>query len=252
VPVKKVREGGRIVGMMVRLVGVPAIARIARQAGLDFIMLDMEHGPHGMQTVEDIAGQARASGIGCFVRVPELARGYVSRALDAGADGVMVPMVSGPAGARELAGWAKYPPVGIRGFGASAGHTDYAPVSDQPRYFAEANRRTLAIAQIELASAIDTIDEIAAVDGIDVLLIGPNDLAISLGVAGQMQSPVLHQAIGKVADAARAHGKIFAMHAPEALLDSWIPRGLTLVMNSLDTAVLQLGMKAIADRYRVR
>ena len=87
-------------------------------------------------------------------------------------------------------------------------------------------------------------------DGIDVLLIGPNDLAISLGVAGQMQSPVLEEAIGKVAEAARAHGKIFGMHAPEAMLDPWIPRGLTLLMSSLDTAMLQLGMKAIADRFK--
>jgi 4-hydroxy-2-oxoheptanedioate aldolase len=249
-PVSRLREGRRIVGTMVRLVGAPAIARIAQKAGLDFIMLDMEHGPFAVQTVEDVAGQARAIGIGCFVRVPELAKGYVSRVLDAGVDGVMVPMVSGPADASRLAGWAKYPPLGVRGFGASAGHTDYAPVADQPAYFAAANRRTLAIAQIELSAAIDAIDEIAAVDGIDVLLIGPNDLAISLGVAGQMQSPLLNQAIGKVAEAARAHGKIFGMHAPEALLDPWIPRGLTFLMSSLDTAMLQLGMKAIADRFR--
>lgn len=251
-PVERLREGKRIVGTMVRLVGVPAVARIAARAGLDFVMLDMEHGPFALQTVEDVAGRARAEGIGCFVRVPELAKGWVSRVLDAGADGVMVPMVSGPEDARALAGWAKYPPVGVRGFGASAGHTGYAPVADQPAWFAECNRRTLAIAQIELASAVDTIDEIAAVDGIDALLIGPNDLAISLGVAGRMDSPLLAEAIGKVAEAARRHGKIFGMHAPEAMLEPWFAHGLTLAMSLLDTGMLLAGMRAVADRLRSR
>ena len=225
---------------MVRLVRTPAIAQVAAAAGLDFIMLDMEHGPYSMETLADVASAASGAGVGCFVRVPELAKGYVSRALDAGTNGLMVPMISGVEQAKALVGWSKYEPVGNRGFGSVAGHTGYGPAGEATAFFETANRDTLIIAQIELASAIEEIDGIAALDGIDALLIGPNDLAISLGVAGQMGSPVLEQAIGKVAEAASKHGKIFGMHGPDSLLERWIPEGLTLVMSALDNSMLLL------------
>jgi len=249
--VQELRDGKRIVGTMVRMVRNPAIAQIAKQAGLDFIMFDMEHGPYSIETISDIAKVARSIELGIFVRVPELAKGYISRVMDAGADGVMVPMVSSEEEARKLADWARYAPVGKRGLGSSGVHTGFGGMgSDAPTFMARQNELSLAIAQIETKEAIENIDKIAAVEGIDVLLIGPNDLAISMGVPGETQGNVVQEAIGKVAAAAKKNGKVFAMHSGDALLERWVPEGMQLVMNTIDIGILKGGFANIVEKYK--
>jgi 4-hydroxy-2-oxoheptanedioate aldolase len=250
--VQKLREGKRAVGTMVRMVRNPAIAVVARNAGLDFIMLDLEHGPYGMETVDDVFKVGRALGLGCFVRVPELAKGYVSRSLDCGAGGVMVPMLESVDQARLLVRWAKYPPLGGRGFGGFGSHTDFIGITadSTSAFMAKANGDTMTIAQIETAQSVQNIDGIAAVPGIDALLIGPNDLAISMGCAGDFLGDTMEKAIGKVAEAAKKHGKIFGMHGSDELTQRWLSRGLTLVMSNQDTALLTAGMKAISQRFK--
>jgi len=250
--VQKLREGKKAVGTMVRMTRNPAVATMAHNAGLDYIMLDLEHGPYTMETVDDIFKVGRALGLGCFVRVPELAKGYVSRALDSGATGVMVPMLESVEQARLLVRWGKYAPLGSRGLGGAGGHSNFMGFSRDatPEFMAKANVDTIAIAQIETARAIENIDAIAAVPGIDALLIGPNDLAISMGCAGDLLGDTLDKAIGKVSEAAQKHGKIFGMHAPDPLLERWLPKGLTFVMNNLDTSILAAGLKAICQKYK--
>jgi len=250
--VQKLREGKRAVGTMVRMIQNPAVAVVAHHAGLDFIMLDLEHGPYTLETVGDVFKVGRALGLGCFVRVPELAKGYVSRCLDAGATGIMVPMLESVEQAQLLVRWAKYAPLGSRGFGGIGGHTNFVSIGADatPAFMAKANVDTLAIAQIETAPAIQAIDAIAAVPGIDALLIGPNDLAISMGCAGDLMGETLDKAVGKVAAAAKKHNKIFGMHGPDSLLDRWLPKGLTLVMSSLDANILANGLKAISQKYK--
>jgi len=248
--VKKIREGNRIVGTMVRMVRNPAITQIAYHAGLDFIMLDLEHGPYSIETVSDVAKVARSIGLGIFARVPELAKGYVSRLMDAGIEGIMVPMISTPEEAKQLVKWSRYAPIGNRGLGSNGELTDFAGMGgDAPGFMKRQNELTLAIAQIETAEAIQNIDEIAAVEGIDVLLIGPNDLAISLGIPGDIMGEVNQTAIGKVADAAEKYHKVFAIHGKDALLEKWGPR-MQMVMSTLDINILQNGFSSIANKYR--
>ena len=230
--VKKLKEGNRIVGTMIRMVRNPAIAQIAYYAGLDFIMFDLEHGSYSIETVSDISKVARSIGLGIFARVPELSRGYVSRLMDVGIEGIMVPMVSTSEEAKQLVRWSKFVPIGKRGFGGSGEFTNFIPIdSDAITFMKHQNESTLAIAQIETAEAIKNIDAIAAVEGIDVLLIGPNDLAISLGVAGDIMGKVGQAAIGKVADAAEKHHKIFSIHSSnDVLLEKWDSR-IQMVMS---------------------
>lgn len=249
--VRELRQGKHIVGTMVRLVQNPAIALIAKHAGLDFIMCDMEHGTFSFPEFSDIAKTARSAGLGIFVRVPELAKGYVSRIMDAGAEGVMVPMISTAEEARMLVDWSRYIPLGKRGFGSSGVHSDYGPTGgDALAFMQKQNELTLAIAQIETKEAIDNIDEIAAVEGIDVLLIGPNDLAISLGVPGDLNGDRVHKAIAKVRDAAKRNGKVFSLHAGDTLLEKWAGSDMQMVMNNLDISVLASGFAAIAKKYK--
>lgn len=248
--VTKLREGKRIIGTMIRMVRNPAIAQIAYHAGLDFIMLDMEHGPYSVEAASDIAKVARSIGLGIFARVPELAKGHVSRMMDVGIEGVMVPMISTPEEAQQLVRWSRYAPIGTRGFGSSGGHTNFAGIgSNASEFMKQQNKFTLAIAQIETSEAIVNIDAIAAVEGIDVLLIGPNDLAISLGVPGDIMGTVNQKAIGKVADAAEKHHKIFAMHGNDVLLAKWDSR-LQMVMNNLDINILQNSFSSIVKKYQ--
>lgn len=246
----KIKNGNRAVGTMVRMIRNPAIANIAANAGLDFFILDMEHGPYTLENLVNIAGVARGAGVDCFVRVPELAKGYVSRALDAGCSGVMVPMIAGVEEAKALADWSKYPPTGNRGFGSAGGHTRYAPAGKPTDFFAAANSENVTIAQIETVSAIEQIEGIASTDGIDALLIGPNDLAISFGVPGQLDSDTVQEAIGKVAAACQKFGKVFGMHGPDALTQRWIPEGLKLIMSSIDISMLSTAMSGVAEKYR--
>lgn len=249
--VKKLRSGGRIVGTMARMIRNPAIAQIAKNAGLDFIMVDMEHGAYSIETFSNVAQVARSVGLGIFVRVPELSKGYISRIMDAGAEGVMVPGIRTPGEVEDLVRWSRYTPIGKRGLGVPSGHTGYGGMdADSAPFMEKQNELTIAIAQIETVEAIENIDNIASVHGVDVLLIGPNDLSISLGVPGDIMGDVMHTAIALVVDAAKKHGKVFAMHSGGGLLDRWESIGMQMIMNSLDISILESGFSSIVKKYR--
>lgn len=244
--VKELRSGEAVVGTMIRMVRNPGIVLLAANAGLDFIMFDMEHGAFNFETIADAASMARTQGIDCFVRVPELSKGNVSRCLDCGVTGIMVPMIRNGEEAQKLANWAKFAPIGERGLGGNGAHTGYLDASKDPLTFMEEeNKKILTIAQIELKEAIEHIDEIASVEGIDALLIGPADLSNSYGISGQFNHPIMDEAIQKVADAAKQHGKVFGFHAGEALTRKWIPSGLKLRMSNMDINLLANAMKEI-------
>jgi len=244
--IKELRNGKATVGTMIRLIRNPAIVLVAANAGLDFVMFDMEHGSYSFETIADASTLARTKGIECFVRVPELSKGNISRALDCGVTGVMVPMIRNAEEAQKFANWAKYAPIGERGFGSNGPHTEYKNAGKDSGAFMQAeNQRVLTIAQIELSEAIDNIEAIAAIPGIDALLIGPADLSNSLGVAGQFNHPKMDDAIGKVAAAAKKYQKIFGFHAAEELTRKWIPAGLTLRMSMMDLNFLASGMQEL-------
>jgi 2-keto-3-deoxy-L-rhamnonate aldolase RhmA len=249
--VKKLRSGGRIVGTMVRMIRNPAVAQIAKNTGLDFVMIDMEHGAYSIETFSDMAQVARSIGLGIFVRVPELSKGYISRIMDAGAEGVMVPGIRTHHEVKDLINWSRYTPTGTRGLGVPSGHTGYGGMQGDPAAFmAKENDSTIAIAQIETKEAVDNINNIASLAGLDVLLIGPNDLSVSLGVPGKIMGNEMHTAITKVADAAKNHGKIFAMHSGDALLERWESNGLKMIMSSLDISILEAGFSGIVKKYK--
>jgi 2-keto-3-deoxy-L-rhamnonate aldolase RhmA len=230
----------------------PGIAAIAKQAGLDFFMLDAEHGTFDMETIADIALAARAADVGCFIRVPELAKSYVSRVLDAGCTGVMVPMVSSVEEAERLAGLSKFDPPGKRGLGTIGNHTGYRPVSGGMaiEFTQEANQDVLCIAQIETVGGVENVEGIAAVQGVDALLIGPMDLSMSLGHTGDLKNPVVIEAIEKVAAAARANNKAFGIHGPDWLIEQFRPKGLNMIMSGLDMNMIHGAMKQITEKWQ--
>ena len=240
---EKLMSGQKIAGSMFRLIRNPAVGYLARNAGLDFFMLDCEHGNYDFQTVHDIFITANALGVGGFIRVPCGKKEYISRALDAGAIGVMVPMTETREQAETLVKYAKYQPIGDRGFNGVGPHTEYRG-GKHAEIMEQANNRVIAIAQIETRLAIDNVDAIAAVEGIDALLVGPNDLSIALGIPGDMMNPIELDAIAKVAAACKKHGKAFGLHAGAQLLEKF-GKDLTLVMNLSDNDFLMQGFAGV-------
>lgn len=248
---QRLRDGERVVGTMIRVVVTPAIAPLAVEAGLDFIMVDLEHGTAGVQAVSDLAIAAGGVGLPIFVRVPELSRGWVSRVLDAGAVGVMVPMTESADQARRIVQWAKYPPLGGRGLSSFGPNTGYRHLGDAGQLMADANRDVLTIAQIESAAGVAAAADIAAVDGIDALLIGPHDLSVSLGHPGQVDTPDQDAAVARVASAAGAAGKAFGLHSGNAAhLARHMDKGLRLIMCGHDVGIIASGLQRLAEQMR--
>jgi 2-keto-3-deoxy-L-rhamnonate aldolase RhmA len=246
----RLRRREPVTGTMLRLIREPGVTAICRSAGFDLIMLDMEHGSFGFDDVGRLAQAGRGEGLAVMVRVPELTKGYVSRALDCGVDGVMVPMLETPQQARQLAAWAKYLPLGGRGLGSMGGHTRYRQPGPVVDFMNDANHRTFTLAQIETVAGVQNADAIAATPGIDALVIGPNDLANALGRPGEMTHPDQERAMAAIGDAAARHGKIFGMHAGTALLRTWAKRGMTLLLNAIDMQVLAEGMRELCHTTR--
>ena len=155
----------------------------------------------------------------------------------------MVPMIENAEQVRELVKYAKYTPLGNRGFTAVGPHTDYKG-GNHSEIMNFANSNIMTIAQIETQSAVDNIEEIVAVDGLDAVLIGPNDLSIALGVPGDLTNPIELSAIDRIADAAKKYGKLFALHSGASLSDRFADR-LSFVIQSTDFDCLTSEMKNI-------
>ncbi len=206
-PVKRaLHEGGVALGTMVFEFGTPGIARIVAGAGAEFVVFDQEHTGWGIDTVRTLLATARAADVVPLVRVPAAEYHLIARPLDAGASGVMVPMVETAEQARSIVRAAKYPPLGGRGAAFGIAHDDYE-AGDAVTAMDRANRETLLIAQIETERGIRNVDEIAAVEGIDVLWIGHNDLTNSMGIPGQFDHPDYLRAVDRFLGACRGRGK---------------------------------------------
>ncbi|MGH3145012.1 MAG: HpcH/HpaI aldolase family protein [Rubrobacter sp.] len=206
-PVKRaLREGGTALGTMVFEFDTPGVARITAGAGADFVVFDQEHTGWSIETVRNLMATSRGADIVALVRVPAIQYHLISRPLDAGAAGVMFPMVETVEQARLVVSSAKYPPVGGRGAAFGIAHDDY-DAGDAVAGMQSANDETLLIAQIETAEGIENVEEIAAVEELDVLWIGHNDLTNSMGIPGQFTHPDYLRAIDRFLEACRRHDK---------------------------------------------
>jgi 2-keto-3-deoxy-L-rhamnonate aldolase RhmA len=185
----KIATGAMVTGTLAMDMRAPAYVHLLADAGFDSIFFDLEHGVYDLPMVADLIGTARLCGITPIVRVPDLRYGDIARLLDAGAQGVMIPRIDTAAQVEEAMRHIKYPPRGDRGAASVRGATDYheVPRSD---LISHMNNETLVIIQIERAQAITNLDAIASVPGVDVLLVGPYDLAIALGAPGTTDSIV--------------------------------------------------------------
>jgi 2-keto-3-deoxy-L-rhamnonate aldolase RhmA len=191
----------------------PGIGHILKSAGCEFVIFDMEHSGFGMETVKTAIRFFEAASLPAIVRVPSKEYHHIARACDAGAEGLMLPMVGTPDEVRRIIASIKYHPLGSRGVALQIAHDNYRPgtVADK---FGRANERTTFVCQIETAEGVENADAIAGIDGVDLLWVGHFDLSVSLGIPGEFDHPKFKNAIERVVTAARRHGRALGRLVP--------------------------------------
>jgi 2-dehydro-3-deoxyglucarate aldolase/4-hydroxy-2-oxoheptanedioate aldolase len=204
------KAGGVALGSMVFEFTSSGLPQIAAGAGAEFLVFDMEHTALGIETIRQLLAHSKGVSTVPIVRVPSTEYHWVARCLDAGAMGIMVPMVESAEQAAEIVRFAKYPPEGRRGAAFGMAHDDYSG-GDVAEKIRIANAEVLLIAQIETTAGLQNVDDIAAVPGLDVLWVGLYDLTNFLGIPGQMGHPHVDEAIAKTIESVKRHGKTAAV-----------------------------------------
>jgi len=209
---RKLRQGEPVLVISPSLTHTPRTVEIAGLIGFDCAWLDTEHSDFSTDDLYPSLMAARLHDMDAMVRIRKAGYSDYFRPLEQGATGIMVPHVMSADEARRAVRNAKFAPAGLRGIDAAGPDADFMTV--EPKSYAEeANRETFVVCQVEDREALDCIDEIMSVPGVDVIFVGPADLSQSLGVAFQFESQVLQRAVEKVAEAARRHGKSWGIPA---------------------------------------
>jgi 2-dehydro-3-deoxyglucarate aldolase/4-hydroxy-2-oxoheptanedioate aldolase len=249
--IRELLAAGKIpVGHMIMEFSTRGIAKIVEGAGVDFVLIDMEHSSFGIGAVNDLLAWFKATPVTPIVRVPAHDYHFIARIMDVGAAGIMAPNVRTPQEARAIAEAMRFAPDGVRGLGLGASHNDYLP-PDPVAYMREANQNNVMIAQIESTTALENLDAIAATPGIDVLWVGHFDLTQSMGIVGQFDHPDFVKALGDVAAACKRHGKAAGIQPGN--LDqarAWMPHGYNVISFGADHGVYRSALRAAVDQVR--
>ncbi len=191
----------------------PGIGHIMKSAGCDFTLFDLEHSGFGFETVKSALRYFEAADLPAIVRVPSREYHHIARAMDMGAEGLMLPMVGNVDEVRHIVNSMKYHPQGKRGVALQVAHDRYRPgaVADK---FTTANNRTTLFCQIETVEGVENADAMAAIDGVDCLWVGHFDLSVSLGIPGQFEHKDFKRAIERTIAATKKHKKALGRLVP--------------------------------------
>ncbi len=239
-PIQQALQSGKpVIGTMFVQERAPAMVQLLANFGLDYFFLDMEHGSYSMETAADLIQVARLSGITPLVRVNEPHYHLVSRLLDAGAQGIMTPRVETVDKVQRLLRATHYPPQGERGFSRLAAHLNYADV-DVAEYVEYANANLVNLIQIETVKGVEAIEDLITIPGVNGVIVGMEDLALSLGLGGNTKAPLAVEMLERIVAACQAHRVPWGLHLPDVeRLEQWIHRGMQLVTFSSDVWMFQ-------------
>jgi 2-keto-3-deoxy-L-rhamnonate aldolase RhmA len=246
----KLARGEAVWGTFIFEYGSPAVPRIMKAAGWDYILIDTEHASFGMETVGNLLHVAAAVGLPAVVRVPEVQRSLLCRPLDAGALGVMVPRVESRVQAEQIVKYTRYFPMGDRGVALGTAHNAYQMVNGK-RFIREANAELLIIVQIETQRGMERLDDILSVPGLSVAYLGPHDLSTSMGRPGDVGHPRVVEAITAFLHGCKRHGVI-----PGIWVDSiqdgraWARRGARFMTYGADFSMVMERSKMVLESLR--
>lgn len=249
---ERIKSNSTAISMIVRLVESVEITSIVEAAGFDSFYIDLEHAPMSLRAASQIFISALHCGITPFVRVPTAGPEFVSRALDAGAMGVIAPHITSAEAARAVVDLAKFSPHGSRSVTAGIPQLFYRnwDAAEARRII---NDLTTVVCMVEDHASVKKASEIAAVEGVDILHVGSNDLLADLGLHGQFTHPALDEAIMQVIDACNAagiHAGLGGLHGHPDLLEKYTRAGAKYITVGSDLSFLQAGMKGRVEALR--
>ena len=241
---RKLKRGEVALGTLVFEFDTPGIPRLCELAGAEFVIFDMEHTRFTIERIGELLAWCRGCDLVPLVRPPGTIYNLMSRPMDAGAMGLMVPMVESAEQAQQIVDAVKYGPMGKRGTAFNVAHDGYQS-DDIVKTMRQSNRESLILAQIESPRGVDQVDEILSVEGIDVAWVGHFDLTQTMGIPGAFDDSRFQQAMDKVAEAAERHGVIAgrAVGSPEEAVH-WAERGFRMLAYGLDTQLYRSALNA--------
>ncbi|MCW5621695.1 MAG: 4-hydroxy-2-oxo-heptane-1,7-dioate aldolase [Burkholderiales bacterium] len=244
---RNLRAGQVQVGCWVSL-GGNASAEICASAGFDWILIDMEHAPNDIPNVQQQLQAAAAYPCSAVVRAPWNDTVMIKRLLDLGVQTLLLPNVQSEEEARRAVAAVRYPPHGVRGVSANTRANRFGRVKD---YLARANDEICLLLQVETRAAMGQIEQMAAVDGVDGLFVGPQDLAADLGHLGNPGHPEVKAAIGEAMERVKRSGKVPGLlNFNEAEAKDWIARGVQFLAVTSDQFLLARETSAVAGRFK--
>jgi len=217
--------------------------------GFDGLWLDQEHGGMTAEQIQIASASARANGLGLFVRMAPTGYAQVTQNLEAGADGVMAARIESAAEAERFVTWCKFAPRGDRGLNSSGfdARYTYTPLA---QYVADANRDNFVAIQIETLGALEEVDQIAAIDGVDLLFVGPADMSQALGQIGEVNHEKVWEAIDRVAVACSRYGKPWGtVPAGPDYAARCLDKGCRMLTLANETLAMRRGVDALKDGY---
>ena len=239
---QRLRQGDVILGQMVLELFTPGIAPMLAACGLDFVVFDMEHGRCDIALAAELIVSCRGTPIVPMVRVPDVSYAPLSRVLDLGARGVMVPRVESREQAEEIVAQLKYAPGGRRGVALGIAHDLYS--AGDAGFFPQANEETIVILLLETEKAFANLESIVSVPGVDVAWMGHFDLTVSLGIPGQFEHPRFLSAMDELVTACRRHGVAPGfLPASSGAAIHWIQKGFRAISLGSDIGVFLQGVR---------
>lgn len=246
----RLARGETAFGTMVFEFASPGLAPIVASAGAEFILLDREHSGWSFETIKSQIAHAHAAGLAPIVNTSGDAYNEITRALDLGAFGVMVPVVETRAQAEAIVRATRYPPHGSRGSAFGVAHTDYR-IGDVPADIAAANARTMVVVKLETKKGCDNADEIMSVPGVDIGFVGHTDLSVSLGRPQDFDHPAFIASRDRVVEACNRHGKTAGclVGSPD-WGRAWMAKGFRFVAYLGDIWLLQSALSTGIEAMR--
>jgi 2-keto-3-deoxy-L-rhamnonate aldolase RhmA len=238
----KLEAGEVALGVGLRNARTVDIAKMMKTCGFDWLFIDMEHNAMGIDIATQIAVAGQDAGVTPLLRVPGFEHHHAARALDCGAQGIVFPHVDDAETAARLASYCQYPPAGKRSMTGMLPQLDFQK-HNLGEMAAALNKSALTVIMIESPEGVDNADEIAAVPGVDVLLVGTNDLCFEMGIPGQFDNPKVPEAYEKVIAACKKHGKhpgMGGIYTPD-LARKYIDMGMRFILSGSDLAFLMAG-----------
>lgn len=222
---------------------------VAADLGFDWLLIDLEHGNASLADLRGMLLACRGSTAAPIVRIRSVDGDTVKFVLDSGAAGIMFPYVSSAEEARRAVQFMKYPPQGTRGVAGIIRATNFG--RDWNQYFTEANEKSLVVVQIETAQAVDAADAIAAIEGVDVLFVGPLDLSVNLGCPGDFSPPHFVSALEKVIAACEKNGKVACILSRPQFVEQHKALGFRFLALGSDTGAIIAGLQQSRDAMRL-